>query len=156
VLYWYASCLFRYFRLQIPRLVCCRRLCVVSSQYHLPKCSCIRLDCADTSILRTRSRQELLYTRSQIAIAAKAFGLESVDMVCVHYKDLDYLKEECEDGRRLGFSGKVHSLFFFLQDVLLPFSQQAIHPSQVDTIQSTFVPSESGTSLITPLLYSFV
>ncbi|KAF5369391.1 hypothetical protein D9758_002808 [Tetrapyrgos nigripes] len=81
--------------------------------------------CADTSILRTRSRQELLYTRSQIAIAAKAFGLESVDMVCVHYKDLDYLKEECEDGRRLGFSGK-----------------QAIHPSQVDVIQSTFVPTE--------------
>ncbi|KAJ3715530.1 Pyruvate/Phosphoenolpyruvate kinase-like domain-containing protein [Lentinula raphanica] len=80
--------------------------------------------CADTSILRTRSREELLYTRSQIAIAAKAFGLESIDMVCIHYKDLEYLKEECEDGRRLGFSGK-----------------QAIHPAQVDIIQNTFVPT---------------
>lgn len=38
-------------------------------------------DCADTSIIRTRSRQELLYTRSQIAITAKAFGLGAVDMV---------------------------------------------------------------------------
>ena len=27
--------------------------------------------------------------------------------VCVNYKDLDYFKEECEDGRRLGFNGKV-------------------------------------------------
>ncbi|KAJ3830638.1 citrate lyase beta subunit [Lentinula raphanica] len=82
--------------------------------------------CADTSILRTRSREELLYTRSQIAIAAKAFGLESIDMVCIHYKDLEYLKEECEDGRRLGFSGK---------------GSQAIHPAQVDIIQNTFVPT---------------
>ncbi|KAJ4491614.1 citrate lyase beta subunit [Lentinula edodes] len=80
--------------------------------------------CADTSIIRTRSRQELLYTRSQIAIAAKAFGLEAIDMVCIHYKDLEYLKDECEDGRRLGFSGK-----------------QAIHPAQVETIQNTFVPT---------------
>ncbi|KAL6302803.1 Pyruvate/Phosphoenolpyruvate kinase-like domain-containing protein [Sparassis latifolia] len=80
--------------------------------------------CADTSIIRTASRQELLFTRSQIVITAKAFGLDAIDMVCVNYKDLEYLKEECEDGRRLGFSGK-----------------QAIHPTQVDIIQSTFVPS---------------
>ncbi|KAH9950562.1 citrate lyase beta subunit [Amylocystis lapponica] len=80
--------------------------------------------CADTAIIRTRSRQELLYTRSQIAVTAKAFGLNAIDMVCVNYKDLDYLREECEDGRRLGFTGK-----------------QAIHPTQVDVIQSTFVPS---------------
>ncbi|CCM01879.1 uncharacterized protein FIBRA_03950 [Fibroporia radiculosa] len=81
--------------------------------------------CADTSIIRTKSRQELLYTRSQIAITAKAFALDAIDMVCVNYKDLDYLKVECEDGRRLGFNGK-----------------QAIHPTQVDIIQSTFVPDQ--------------
>ena len=62
--------------------------------------------------MRTRNRQELLYTRSQIAIAAKAFGLEAIDMVCIHYKDLDYLREECEDGRRLGFTGKVSDLVY--------------------------------------------
>ncbi|KAH8825074.1 Pyruvate/Phosphoenolpyruvate kinase-like domain-containing protein [Flagelloscypha sp. PMI_526] len=80
--------------------------------------------CADTSIIRTPSRLELLYTRSQIVIAAKAFGLEAIDMVCVNYKDDSYLKEECEDGRRLGFTGK-----------------QAIHPSQIETINHTFVPT---------------
>ncbi|KAJ6557292.1 citrate lyase beta subunit [Mycena vulgaris] len=85
--------------------------------------------CADTSILRSASRLELLYTRSQIVIAAKAFGLEAIDMVCVNYKDLGYLKDECRDGRQLGFTGK-----------------QAIHPTQVDVIQSAFVPTASGAS----------
>lgn len=37
--------------------------------------------CADTSIIRTPSRQELLYARSQIVVAAKAFGLDAIDMV---------------------------------------------------------------------------
>ncbi|KAJ7288480.1 Pyruvate/Phosphoenolpyruvate kinase-like domain-containing protein [Mycena rebaudengoi] len=80
--------------------------------------------CADTSIIRSPSRRELLYTRSQIVVAAKAFGLDAIDMVCVNYKDLEYLKEECQDGRQLGFTGK-----------------QAIHPTQVEIIQSTFVPT---------------
>jgi citrate lyase beta subunit len=39
------------------------------------------LDCADTSVVRTPSRQELLYPRSKIAVTAKAFGLEAIDMV---------------------------------------------------------------------------
>ncbi|PIL22589.1 hypothetical protein GSI_15278 [Ganoderma sinense ZZ0214-1] len=81
--------------------------------------------CADTGIIRTTTRQELLYTRSHIVVTAKAFGLGAIDMVCVNYKDLEYLRDECEDGRRLGFTGK-----------------QAIHPNQVDVIQSTFVPSD--------------
>ncbi|KIO31355.1 hypothetical protein M407DRAFT_19732 [Tulasnella calospora MUT 4182] len=81
--------------------------------------------CADTSIIRTRSRTELLYARSHLVNAAKSFGLHAIDMVCVNYKDPDYLREECEDGRRLGFDGK-----------------QAIHPNQVQVIQETFVPSE--------------
>ncbi|KAF7297776.1 HpcH-HpaI domain-containing protein [Mycena kentingensis (nom. inval.)] len=82
--------------------------------------------CADTSILRSPSRRELLYTRSSIVIAAKAFKLDAIDMVCVNYKDSAYLEEECKDGRQLGFTGK-----------------QAIHPSQVDIIQSTFVPTSA-------------
>jgi len=80
--------------------------------------------CADTAIIRSPSRRELLYARSQIVIVAKAFGLDAIDMVCVNYKDNEYLKEECLDGRQLGFTGK-----------------QAIHPSQIDIIQTTFVPT---------------
>jgi len=46
-------------------------------------------------------------------------------MVCVNYKDGEVLKDECEEGRRLGYNGK-----------------QAIHPDQVPIIQNTFVPTE--------------
>jgi citrate lyase subunit beta-like protein len=39
------------------------------------------LVCANTSVIRTPSRQELLYPRSKIAVTAKAFSLEAIDMV---------------------------------------------------------------------------
>ncbi|TFL04025.1 citrate lyase beta subunit, partial [Pterulicium gracile] len=81
--------------------------------------------CADTGISRTPSRQELLYTRSQVVNAAKAFSLQAIDMVCVNYEDPDYLQDECADAKRLGFNGK-----------------QAIHPVQLETINSSFLPSE--------------
>ncbi|KAJ1311785.1 hypothetical protein OPQ81_010251 [Rhizoctonia solani] len=81
--------------------------------------------CADTHIIRTKTRQELLYPRSQMATAAKAFGRQCIDMVCVNYQDPSVLREECEEARRLGYDGK-----------------QAIHPNQVEIIQSTFVPTE--------------
>ncbi|PPQ77480.1 hypothetical protein CVT25_011350 [Psilocybe cyanescens] len=81
--------------------------------------------CADTAIIRTPSRRELLYTRSQIVITAKAFGLDAIDMVCVDFRDLEILTDECIDGRQLGFTGK-----------------QAIHPSQVPVINSTYVPTD--------------
>ncbi|KAI9509199.1 citrate lyase beta subunit [Russula earlei] len=81
--------------------------------------------CADASVVRTPSRQELLYPRSKIAVTANAFGLEAIDMVCVNYNDSECLRDECSDGRRLGFTGK-----------------QAVHPSQIDVIQTTFVPTE--------------
>lgn len=38
-------------------------------------------DCADTGVIRTTSRQELLYTRSYIAVTAKAHKLKAIDMV---------------------------------------------------------------------------
>lgn len=51
------------------------------------------------------------------------------DKVCVNYQDETILREECEEARRLGYDGK-----------------QAIHPNQVSIIQSTFVPTEKGTT----------
>lgn len=45
-----------------------------------------------------------------------------MDEVCVNYKDLDYLKEECEDGRRLGFNGKVCFILIHLWDCVINIS----------------------------------
>ncbi|KZT40638.1 beta subunit of citrate lyase [Sistotremastrum suecicum HHB10207 ss-3] len=83
--------------------------------------------CATASIQRSRSRLELLYPRSQMVTAAKAFGLHAIDMVNVNYQDEEYMRDECEDGRRLGFDGK-----------------QAIHPSQVALINKIYAPSEQA------------
>lgn len=62
--------------------------------------------CHSAGITRTRSRRELLFPRQQMALIAKAFGLSAIDMVCIDYQDLDYLKEECKDGMEIGFDGK--------------------------------------------------
>ena len=66
--------------------------------------------CASTSIVRSPSRIELLHARSRLVLAAKAFNVPAIDMVCINYKDDAVLKEECEEGRRLGFDGKVRTL----------------------------------------------
>lgn len=63
--------------------------------------------CASTGITRSKSRIELLHARSRMVLAAKAFNVPAIDMVCINFKDDAVLKEECEEGKRLGFDGKV-------------------------------------------------
>ena len=38
-------------------------------------------DCADVGLIRTASRMEMLYPRSQLVTAAKAYGLQAIDLV---------------------------------------------------------------------------
>ncbi|KZV98855.1 beta subunit of citrate lyase [Exidia glandulosa HHB12029] len=77
--------------------------------------------CADARVTRTKEGSELLIPRSQIATAARAFGLWGIDMVTVDYQDQEQLALETGSAHRLGFSGK-----------------QAIHPHQVQLIQRMF------------------
>jgi citrate lyase subunit beta-like protein len=69
----------------------------------------------------------MLYARQAIVNAAGAYGLQSIDLVCVDYQNEKVLLEECQEGREFGFSGK-----------------QAIHPDQIDIIQKHFLPAEAG------------
>lgn len=84
----------------------------------------------DLSITRTPSLSEFLYARSAIVTEARAHKLDDViDLVCTEYKGPDSsrrLEAECENGRRMGFTGK-----------------QCIHPSQVDIVQRAFAPSNN-------------
>jgi citrate lyase subunit beta-like protein len=85
----------------------------------------------DLSITRTPSLREFLFARSAIATAARAAELPStIDLVCTAFKSEKgdgkppaVLREECLDGRRLGFNGK-----------------QCIHPSQVAVADEIFGP----------------
>ena len=77
----------------------------VSTRKQTPKI--LTADCADVGIVRTPSRAELLYHRSKLVVTAKAFGLGAIDLVCVNYKDPEAVRLESEEGRTLGFTGKV-------------------------------------------------
>lgn len=83
----------------------------------------------DLSLTRTPSLREFLYARSAIATHARAFGLPStIDLVCTTFRGdegVRRLREECADGKGMGFNGK-----------------QCIHPSQVEVVQGAFAPSE--------------
>lgn len=82
----------------------------------------------DMSITRTPSLSEFLYARQMIATHARAYNLPStIDLVTTAFKseaDQELLKEECEQGKGMGYNGK-----------------QCIHPSQVGTVQQIFSPS---------------
>lgn len=87
----------------------------------------------DLSITRTPSLSEFLYARSAIVTEARAHKLDDViDLVCTEYKgpdSLTRLEAECENGRRMGFTGK-----------------QCIHPSQVGIVQRAFAPDNDELS----------
>ncbi|KAI8328246.1 Pyruvate/Phosphoenolpyruvate kinase-like domain-containing protein [Chlamydoabsidia padenii] len=94
--------------------------------------------CADLGLIRTPSRKEMLYARQSIVNAAGAYGLQSIDLVCVDYQNEQVLLEECQEGREFGFTGK-----------------QAIHPNQIDIIQKQFLPAEADITRAVRIMNSF-
>ena len=67
----------------------------------------------------------LLYTRSQVVLAAAEAGIECLDTVYIDIGDEAGLREESKKARSIGFAGKA-----------------AIHPSQVAPINDAFSPTE--------------
>lgn len=98
------------------------------SEYHLFHLDAIVFGsddfCASIGATRSNDASEVLVARQQIVIAAKAFGIEAIDVVYIDYHDLDGLKRQSLDGYNMGFTGK-----------------QCIHPSQIEIITASFTPS---------------
>ncbi len=84
---------------------------------------------ADLGIKATKAGLELLFAKSAVVIAAKAFGLQAFDTVYTDVADLDGLREQAAITVSLGFSGKA-----------------AIHPSQIPVIHAAFSPAEKEVS----------
>jgi len=74
---------------------------------------------------RTRSGWEIFYARSAVVMNAAALGLQAIDTACIDFNDQASLIEDAQFSAQLGFSGKI-----------------AIHPKQVDVIQSIFTPTD--------------
>ncbi|XP_019760261.2 citramalyl-CoA lyase, mitochondrial [Dendroctonus ponderosae] len=94
--------------------------------------------CANIGITRTEDANEVLYARQKLVLVAKAFHLQAIDMVYIKYKDLEGLKMQCQQGMRMGYTGK-----------------QVIHPGQVSVVQDAFLPSPSQIEWALGLLKSF-
>ncbi|CAG8449632.1 1901_t:CDS:10 [Diversispora eburnea] len=94
--------------------------------------------CADVGLIRTPSRKEMLLARQTLVTTASAYGLQSIDLVCVDFRNDDVLIEECKEGREMGFLGK-----------------QAIHPRQIDIIQKMFLPDEQDVERAARIVYGY-
>jgi citrate lyase beta subunit len=79
----------------------------------------------DIGATRTPTGWEVLYARSAVVTFAAAFGLQAIDTLCIDFNDEAALITDAQFGVQLGFSGKL-----------------AIHPKQVNVIQTIFTPSD--------------
>lgn len=77
------------------------------------------------SVRREEEARELVYARSTLVVAARQAGVLVIDGVYPDYQDLDGLREDAGQARRLGFDGK--TLF---------------HPGQIEEINRLFSPTQ--------------
>ena len=78
----------------------------------------------DMAIQRSQEGAELAYPRTVIGVAAKAANVLALDTPNPNFRDPEDLKRDAYTARQFGFKGKF-----------------AIHPSQIEIINSIFAPS---------------
>ena len=79
---------------------------------------------AQLGVPRTVDGDELLLARSQVVLAAAAIGADAIDTVFTNLTDALLLEQDALRARAIGFRGKL-----------------AIHPGQIDVINTVFSPS---------------
>jgi len=67
-------------------------------------------------------KADLLWVKQDIILHAKRLGLYAIDTPCLVLQDDTVIREECLQGKKLGFDGK-----------------QAVHPSHVTHINNIFI-----------------
>jgi len=80
----------------------------------------------DMGIERTEDESEVAFARNSVCIAARAAGVDALDTPFFRFKDPDGLQANVQAAKQFGFKGKF-----------------AIHPAQVDAINTLFSPSEA-------------
>ena len=78
------------------------------------------------------------HCRVMTLLSAAAGGVQPIDAVYVDYRDIDGLRQECEEGARLGFTGKI-----------------SIHPDQIDVINAAFTPAPEQVAEARALIAAF-
>ena len=86
----------------------------------------------------TPDRRAFIFSLSAALAAARAYHLAAIDGVCNDINNDEALSAECEQGRVLGFDGKT-----------------LIHPSQIETANRVFSPSEAELSHAKDVIEAF-
>ena len=81
----------------------------------------------DTRVPARPGRTYLVPWLMQVVLAARAYGLDVIDSVSNDFRNLDALAMECEQGRDMGFDGKM-----------------LIHPTQIEAANIAFTPDEAA------------
>lgn len=74
---------------------------------------------------RTKKGWEVFYARNAVLMAARAAGIDAIDVVFSDINDLEGLREDTTLTKNLGFDGKT-----------------VIHPRQIDLVNAFFTPSK--------------
>jgi citrate lyase subunit beta/citryl-CoA lyase len=92
----------------------------------------------DMGIERSAEGQEVLWARSQLAIACRAAGVAAIDTPTLDYSDAVALESGMRQGRSLGYTGKL-----------------CIHPAQVPVANRVFSPSPAEVAAARELVAAF-
>ena len=93
---------------------------------------------ADFEVDRSDNDKELDFVRKYFALTCHAYGVVSIDTPYVHWKNLDGLKDELVYLKSIGMKAKF-----------------AIHPTQVDVINSALRPSSEEIKYYTKMVSEF-
>jgi citrate lyase subunit beta / citryl-CoA lyase len=93
---------------------------------------------ADMGGTRTTGNQEVLYARSRVALAARLGGVHALDQIVTDFRDDGRYVHEAEEGRALGYRGKI-----------------CIHPAQVPLANEVFTPSAAAVDHARRLLAAY-
>ncbi len=93
---------------------------------------------ADMGGVRTEGNQEVLYARSQVALAGRLAGIPVLDQVVTDFRNSEAFERETREAREMGYRGKL-----------------CIHPGQVTLANSGFMPSEEELDFARRLLAAY-
>ena len=80
---------------------------------------------SDLRAVRTKTGEEIAYSRGRVVMAARAAGIDAYDTPFTDVFDDEGIREDAELARRMGFSGKA-----------------AISPRHIDAVNRAFSPTE--------------
>jgi citrate lyase subunit beta/citryl-CoA lyase len=92
----------------------------------------------ETRVPALPGRTYLVPWMMQVVLAARAYGLDVIDSVSNDFRDIAAFEAECEQGRAMGFDGKM-----------------LIHPAQIEPANGRFAPDEAAVAEAREIIAAF-